>query len=913
MDRQDYNRRWNAAVIGKTIAHYEVVASLGKGGMGVVYLAEDTRLQRRVALKVLPQEMAADPERRARFEREARAVAALSHPNIVTVHSVEEADGVHFITMELVEGKTLAKMLPKNGFALSELLEIAIPLADAVSSAHRTGITHRDLKPDNIMVDGEGRLRVLDFGLAKLHDTADTEEGVTQAPTAAVETEEGKILGTVAYMSPEQAEGKAVDPRSDVFSLGTILHEMATGERPFRGDTKMSTIGSILRDQPAPVTEHNRSLPRHLGRIIRRCLAKDPERRYQSALDLRNELEELKAEIDSGELAAEQVTVTPRSWHSSRFLTLLAIVVVATIVGAFAVRSLLVATHPKDSNAKLIPAETKRITFAAGPEFSGDLSPGSEFLVYAHTKYGTMDLYVQPRAGGPGVRLTQSTGDEDHPRWSRDGTQIAYLAGEGTNCDVFTISPLGGPSSKLADTRLPYIHSFWDAMEALGDRPWSLNDESLLFARRLDNGSVAIFQVDLDTGDEEQITFPPTGARDLSASWSFDGEWIVFSRSHGGASDLWLLPASGGEARPLLQDGSVNKCPSFLPADQHIIFGSNRSGMENLWAIHVATGELSQLTFGGGKDWYPNVSTDGTIAYTRWSHQTDLHTLNVSTGETEKLTSWVADNFAGRYAPGGNRVAYQSTRTGNAEVWILDLKTQEEFNLSNHPATDVLPAWSPTGDEIAFLSNRDGPMNLWVTKADGSGRLKRLSDQEVKVPSAVWAVSLSIRWTPDGKSIGYVVPDANGPTLWTIDRHGGAAGKPVRPAVLRFDWYLDGNRIVYTTLVEDGLELRAANLETNEERLLYAGPHTEMVLAPDGTAIALVKSESHFDQGLFRLRLEPPTTADGLPTAVGRLERLTDGQGLWHVHNGGWSHDGEWIVYTQDTDNGDIYLLTIDE
>jgi serine/threonine protein kinase len=248
-------------MIGRILAHYEVVGSLGKGGMGEVYVAEDTKLQRRVALKVLPKEMAADPERRSRFEREARAVAALSHPNIVTVYSVEEADGVHFITMELVEGKTLAKVLPRNGFSLGELLEIAIPLADAVSSAHRTGITHRDLKPDNIMVDGEGRLRVLDFGLAKLHDSAGAEEGLTHAPTATVETEEGKILGTVAYMSPEQAEGKTVDPRSDVFSLGTILHEMATGERPFRGDTKMSTIGAILKDQPASVTERNPSPP----------------------------------------------------------------------------------------------------------------------------------------------------------------------------------------------------------------------------------------------------------------------------------------------------------------------------------------------------------------------------------------------------------------------------------------------------------------------------------------------------------------------------------------------------------------------------------------------------------------------------------------------------------------------------
>ena len=248
-------------MIGQALAHYEIVRLLGKGGMGEVYVAEDTKLGRRVALKVLPEETAADPDRRARFQREARAVAALNHPNIVTLHSVEEADGVHFITMELIEGKTLGELIPRKGFTPDRLLEIAIPLADAVSSAHRAGITHRDLKPDNIMVDDRGRLRVLDFGLAKLHDPEDPDDGETQAPTAVVETGEGKILGTVAYMSPEQAEGKAVDPRSDVFSLGTILYEMATGERPFRGETSMSTIGAILKDEPASVTDHNPSLP----------------------------------------------------------------------------------------------------------------------------------------------------------------------------------------------------------------------------------------------------------------------------------------------------------------------------------------------------------------------------------------------------------------------------------------------------------------------------------------------------------------------------------------------------------------------------------------------------------------------------------------------------------------------------
>ncbi|MEE9532800.1 MAG: serine/threonine-protein kinase, partial [Acidimicrobiia bacterium] len=225
---------------GKMLSHYRLVEKIGEGGMGVVWKAEDTKLHRHIALKMLPAEMAADPNRRARFEREARAVAALNHPNIVTLHSVEEAStssgAVHFITMELVEGQTLTHLLPKNGFPLSRLLEIAIPLADAVSRAHRAGITHRDLKPDNIMIDGEGRLRVLDFGLAKLHEPIGSMQG-TQVATITSDSAEGRVVGTLAYMSPEQAEGKNVDARSDVFSLGTIFYEMASGMRPFRGDT----------------------------------------------------------------------------------------------------------------------------------------------------------------------------------------------------------------------------------------------------------------------------------------------------------------------------------------------------------------------------------------------------------------------------------------------------------------------------------------------------------------------------------------------------------------------------------------------------------------------------------------------------------------------------------------------------
>jgi serine/threonine protein kinase/Flp pilus assembly protein TadD len=324
---------------GKILNQYRLIEKIGAGGMGEVWAAEDTSLKRRVAVKILPPETADHPERRARFTREAQSVAALNHPNIVTIHSVEECEGVHFLTMECVDGDPLTKRIGKDGLRLDDFFALAIPLADAVAAAHDQGITHRDLKPDNVMITRDGRVKVLDFGLAKLSATLDDEaDQETQLQTV---TREGRIVGTVNYMSPEQAEGKPTDPRSDVFSLGILIYEMTTGARPFSGDTAISTITSILRDTPSPIGDLRADLPRHLDRVIRRCLAKDPDRRYQSALELRNELEELKSEIQSGEdletpRIAPQVSGEIAAPAAKRF-PVWAIVVLVAIAGLVAI------------------------------------------------------------------------------------------------------------------------------------------------------------------------------------------------------------------------------------------------------------------------------------------------------------------------------------------------------------------------------------------------------------------------------------------------------------------------------------------------------------------------------------------------------------------------------------------------
>ena len=300
-------------MIGRTLHHYRILETLGSGGMGEIYVAEDTKLNRMVALKILRSKHS--PRRLRRFEQEAKAIAALNHPNIVTVYSVEEAEGAHFITMELVKGKTLAVLIPQNGFPFDKFIDLAIALADAVSSAHQRGIIHRDLKPENLMQDEEGRLKILDFGLAKWKQESFSVD-VSERRTSSL-SRDGHIVGTAAYMSPEQAQGKKIDQRSDIFAMGIILYEMTTGQRPFHGETTLASVASILKDVPTSVTKLNPSLPTILGRIIKRCLVKDPEHRYQTAKDVRNELEELKRDVESGATSpGQQIPSSGAGTHS---------------------------------------------------------------------------------------------------------------------------------------------------------------------------------------------------------------------------------------------------------------------------------------------------------------------------------------------------------------------------------------------------------------------------------------------------------------------------------------------------------------------------------------------------------------------------------------------------------------------
>jgi len=883
------------SVIGTTLAHYEVLERIGVGGMGEVYRARDTKLDRDVALKVLPAAAAEDPERRRRFEREAKAIASLHHPHIVTIFSIEEADGIHFLTMELVRGSTLAEMLPPDGLSLDRLFEIGIPLAEAVHAAHERGVIHRDLKPGNVMLDEEGEVKVLDFGLAKLHPVEPGPDVETMAAGDA--TREGHVLGTVAYMSPEQAEGKELDRRSDIFSLGVVLYEAITGKQPFTGDTPVSTMSAILRDTPEPVLSL-KPLPRHFGRIIQRCLEKSPDRRFQTARDVANELEGLKQEVDSGEVESIPAGVAPGSsggagdgrrlwpWFAGA-----AVVLAAALVWFFnSSRTPSVGTH-------LVP---RQLTSHASVEWAGSWSPDGSFFAFERAANGPEDLFIASTAGGDPVLLVHSPADDFCPRWSPDNRWIAFASNRGGSTGIYLVPPLGGPVRKLAATNLEGLGE--ESGTALGMQPWSPDGRRIAFSRRKDD-QVAIWILDIDSGEESRLTDPKPGEEDGQAAWSFDGGSIVLNRKSAASWKVLIVSAEGGPVRVASEAGSRRHTPGrggwqgpcWSPDGKQLLLTAENAGIRNLFTVDVSSGRMSPLTSSSIDIGSAAVGRDGRILYSDFSHQTDLYLQGIDGSEPRRLTFQTGSNFGARISPAGDRIVYHSNRAGGPDLWLLQLDSGEERRLTDHPGEDREADWSPDGGRIVFLSQRDGQAQLWIMGTEG-GVPTRLTNLE--------GVRGLPRWSPDGAAIGFLASAEGGVGLWLVDP-AGEDPRVVLPGVADFGWYRDSRYVIYTPEGKP-TEIRGCDLETGNETLLADEPHLELATSPDGSAFSFCGAESHFNMHLQVVHLGP--SGEGLPVVAG-AETVAEGHGLWHVHNGGWSPDGTQVVYTRDTDTGDVYVL----
>jgi serine/threonine protein kinase/Tol biopolymer transport system component len=865
-------------MLGRTLGQYRILEPLGKGGMGEVFLAEDTRLQRRVALKILAPELAADPDRRQRFEREARAAAQLNHPNIVTIHSVEEIDGIPFLTLELIEGQTLAGVIPAGGMALDKLLALAIPLADAVGAAHQRGITHRDLKPANVMVTTDGRVKVLDFGLAKLR------EDIANAMAAAMPTQEmtgeGRILGTIAYMSPEQAEGRAVDPRTDVFAIGVLLHEMATGDRPFKGDTQMSVLSAIIKDTPASVTDVKPELPRDLARIIRHCLAKDPEDRYQTAKDLRNDLRALKEDLASGDvttsiaasssagLRSADARVTPPTQTATTIapsvpaqtplwrhpIVIAALILVAGGVAWLALGSGTESATPASGsaqNARPFDSVTLTRLTTTGTAGLAALSPDGRYAAYVVSDTGA-SLWLRQVQTASNVQIVPPAvgANYDGVTFSQDGNYIYYVvypAGQNLAA-LYQVPVLGGGARKIIDD-IDCAPSF------------SPDGKRFAFLRGEGDASAIHLMIADAAGTNARILATrkaPLGFGNAEAvSWSPDGKTIAAPGINSDtlkANVVLINAETGAESTLGSHDWRSVAFLSWLPDGNGLVVNAVDAGAEassQIWSLTYPAGEVARITNDLSTYSGVGLSGDGN-SFVSVRNETRTRLWTIPDGDLSKVHEITAgagtdDGVRGFAWTPDKRIVYASSTAGNTDIWIMNPDGSNRVQLTNSPAAEELPLVSPDGKTIVFVSERDGPRTIFRMNVDGSSQAKLGAGVVMFRP----VISFDGKWVyySDAKRQNFRIPIEGGtpqPLLAELT----AAGRPLPPGFHEPIPSPDGKALAghYQDPEKNGERIVVLSTDTSAPERRFPDVPANARWAPDGRSLVFSRSGNLYQQ-----------------------------------------------------------------
>jgi eukaryotic-like serine/threonine-protein kinase len=769
---------------GTRLGPYEVITLIGAGGMGEVWLATELRLGRKVALKLLPADLTRDPIRIQRFEQEARAASALNHPNVCTIHALDQtSDGQHYIAMEYVEGDTLRQRLATSRLSVREALDIAIQVAAALSVAHTAGIIHRDIKPENVMLRADGVVKVLDFGLAKLAPVAPEGADTTQM---LVQTDAGTVVGTAAYMSPEQARGQQVDARTDIWSLGVMLYEMIAGRSPFSAPSASDVLAAILQNEPAPVARFDPDAPAEVQRILTKTLRKDRSQRYQSVQDLLLDLQALREELQSharsGSAPVTAITtepapsssvavVVPSRWRRHVWLAVAAaVLVLATGLGVWTWRAARGAETSAGPSSAAVQRSLTRLTFAQGLQTDVTFSPDGRFIAYASDQGGNFDIWVQPAAGGgEPVQVTKSPAADTEPDWSPDGGQIVFRS-ERDGGGLFVVSALGGPERRLV--------SF-----GLGPK-WSPDGSRILFASApplIGGPGVLLFVVGLDGLPPQPVlqrfttgvtwlfgwTWHPDGHRvSLIANSPPRDEAALYTVALDGASPITTtLPPLFG-ARP--ESGVIVRELLWAPSGTAIYFEISANYVSNLWRLDIdastlKAGSLVQLTAGAGQDTGMAVSRDGkkaalTIkaeAIRLWSYRLDPLTGEI-TGSAEPVTDpTMAVPAAAALAPDGRQLAYAITGvgTGKWELWMRDLVTGQQRLLSrdNHRRRD--PQWSRDSRRLAYAweSGVNQPTSGLPERSIAVRHPRETDETLLATPKQQYVQPHE--WSPDGNSI----------------------------------------------------------------------------------------------------------------------------------------------------------------
>lgn len=754
--------------LGQQISHYQIISLLGTGGMGRVYLARDTRLGRQVALKLLPTQYTQDAERVQRFQIEAKAASALNHPNILTIHDVGEvttAAGVtHFIATEYVEGQTLRELVQRGPLPVPQVLDLAVQLADALSTAHTAGIIHRDLKPENVMLRPDGYVKVLDFGLAKLTETRKSERGMRneeEKNSSEIHrssfrdhhsTMPGRVMGTISYMSPEQALGQPLDARTDIFSLGVVLYELLSGMQPFRGNSEAATYNAILNLTPPALTQTTEAVSPEFAVIIERALAKELQARYQTAAELRIALKQLQRDSASQERA---VAVRARAASRGRWWFAGALLLLLLAGAGYFWQAGRARVLPAASPAPL-PAWPANISFTqqteqAGVESFPALSPDGKTLAYASPVAGNWDLWLQTVGQRERVNLTAETkADDTQPCFSPDGKQLAFRS-ERAGGGLFVM--------ELASRKVRKI-------VGEGYNPtWSADGAEIAY------GTASITQIEARPNSQLWVVRVATGEKRLvtaqdaaQPAWSPTGERIAFyGLQANGNLDLLTIPARGGTPVSVTSDMPVDWNPCWSADGKYLYFTSDRSGSMSLWRVAidevtgVARGAPEPATTPAADTAHLSVSRDGKyLAYVQRNKRRSVQALGfdpvsgTARGTPVALTRGTGFATHPDISPDGQWLAYSSAGSPQPDIYVMRTDGSDVRQLTSDIYKDHLPRWSPDGKRLAFFSDRAGKNEIWTVIPDGKS-----APQQLTFAGTGRAVLQD--WSPDGKFMVYTM------------------------------------------------------------------------------------------------------------------------------------------------------------
>jgi eukaryotic-like serine/threonine-protein kinase len=881
--------------VGSKLGSYEVLSLLGVGGMGEVYRARDTVLGRVVAIKVLPAERMADENRRLRFVQEARAASALCHPNIVTIHDIKSAEGMDFIVMEYVAGRTLDALIPREGMRLGEVLRIAIPITEAIARAHAAGIVHRDLKPTNIVIGSDGAVKVLDFGLAKLvapEEAGHSDKTKTQDIAAAPLSQPGTVAGTVGYMSPEQAAGREVDGRSDIFSFGAVLYEMVTGRRAFAGNSAVETLVALMREEARTPSELVPDLPRDLEKVILRCLQKDLDRRFQHMVDVKIQLQEIKEESGSRPAVTAVASgvalpppVPPPLGHR-RWLAGATAGGLALLAGGFL---LLRSRGPEIAPALVVP-----LTSTPGHETNPTFSPDGNQVAFAWDgeKSDNWDLYIKMVGSAETRRLTTDPAADQFPSWSPDGRQIAFVrssifADAGT---IRLVSPLGGSDRKLGDEPA-----------AVGRLSWSPDSRWLATgaprqANQPRSGIRGVRLIEVSSGEIRTITSPSGLTYHTDPTFSPDGRRLAYASCLSFFScrvDVVELAADlvpRGAARRLTRKAGWLSGLAWTRDGTSVVYSDTVN--RRLWRVGIAGDRPPErIEIAGFLPVWPAVSvSQNRLAFERYLGRQEIYRFEA--GRPPEVVA--ASSFGGsnpHFSPEGRRFAFESFRSGEEEdIWLAAADGSSPMRLTHGPGLlQGSPRWSPDGRRIAFDSQgEDGHWDVWTIDSDG-GSLRRLTQDpgDENLPS----------WSADGRFVYFSsARDGAVPEVWRIPAMGG----PEERLTSGGGWAPlespDGETLYFLRDAGDS-PLLALPVAGGPERKLV-----DCVGAPVGFTVG--------PAGVYHLgcRAYPaPVPLYLLDLATGRdrlLGKLQNAQGAITV-----SPDGKTVLYAKDVGEGSDLML----